>query len=1345
MAPAAEYEATTEMDLGSGLALTITVARTAGPAGPEVSATFLRSSAPVQRPGEPLVLHWGIVATAESDPQVYGKPPLSMLPDGTAYRPGKLSVRSRFEPDAGSVRLAVPEAEAPAGIVFMVYILGEAGCTEQWFKQGGGKSFFVSVDGAVSAAERDRRAAEAAEREAVAAAAAKRAAEAAAAEAAERAARQAQYEAEREAREAAAREERDQRSVAEKAEAAAREASLRSYLDDALAGAEVVDRRDYDYEGLGTLVLAAVASAKRSDDPDVLPPPASVVVASSIAAAGTDLILHWGLKVARRNGWKAPPGSAYPPNTTPMGDGLAVDTVLASVAPNGVRGVEIQNLPEDAVALLAVLSLPDAPPDSQWLHDVATGGDMCLTIGSTPALPGLVHADGSPVSSTAAQLVEAVVEREVEYGSWTLMHRYRYAEELVHGMVRDDQDAWAAIYVWLRYSQLRVLDWQRRFNTQPRQLSSAQMNFVTTLASRWRSLPALRWVIRMSMSCVGRGGSGDLGQRIRDDILVILRNNRGWGHGSMMEQWHQKLHNNTSPDDVHICNALLAGWHSSGDRTSAYWSTIYHFGLTRERLASYEQPITSEPDWPMHCRDAMIGDLSNYLGVLKAVHFGTDLNSMVGRVQGYLDDGTRSAVHGFMGTRSGHASLMDVLGSASHARSMIIKMLQSAGWLDDSQARDLIYLELAIDADTRRRVEGSGDGGGHDGSLYAHLTVLRVAAAGLSLSEGGLDTAGALDRATNELGALTDRLASHGESQDIGLRAAATLVILRNVLLEVVDRYRNSFDPCAQAMGAAFNADQVIVSTFLEEVVRGGPAFALSALLRRAEPAVRRVAHLGPYSVIAPLERTTRGPLVWVERLRDSMSMTVRTGTVIVAGSCTGEEDVPAKTAHVVIGSTVDVLSHVAVRARNEKHGLVACLDREELALLKSMHGCLVQAKLTANGFEVEIVDDAGRQSPSSGVEGVMRSMKSAGLITPPSGSFDQMPAPGIGRRQYSSNTLSRMTLQRDAMRKRQAAAAWAVRPSEFSLELVGTKSMNLQTLRSLGLPDWIKTPVSLAIPNGAMRKVLADPANETVAAEYTGLLKELDAAPEGDVKLCPKLRACILDLSAPAGLQEALRGVLDDLGCTAIDEKLPAAWDAVKGVWASMWNERAHLARAKLNMPADDVDMAVLCQAVVDADYAFVIHTTNPLTMDDNEEYVELVCGLGESLVGNAPGQALGFTMRKDRLTNGEPIIRSYPSKQVALRGGEFIFRSDSNAEDLEGFAGAGLHDSIPIVKNREVEVDYSVEPLLTDDAFRTDLCRKVAQIGKAVEDTMDGSAQDVEGCVKDGVYYIVQARPQV
>jgi alpha-glucan, water dikinase len=33
--------------------------------------------------------------------------------------------------------------------------------------------------------------------------------------------------------------------------------------------------------------------------------------------------------------------------------------------------------------------------------------------------------------------------------------------------------------------------------------------------------------------------------------------------GGMMEEWHQKLHNNTSPDDVVICEALIAYIRSS--------------------------------------------------------------------------------------------------------------------------------------------------------------------------------------------------------------------------------------------------------------------------------------------------------------------------------------------------------------------------------------------------------------------------------------------------------------------------------------------------------------------------------------------------------------------------------------------------------------------------------------------------------------------------------------------------------------------------------------------------------------------------------------------------------------
>ncbi|KAF7841712.1 alpha-glucan water dikinase, chloroplastic-like [Senna tora] len=41
-------------------------------------------------------------------------------------------------------------------------------------------------------------------------------------------------------------------------------------------------------------------------------------------------------------------------------------------------------------------------------------------------------------------------------------------------------------------------------------------------------------------------------------------------------------------------------------------------------------------------------------------------------------------------------------------------------------------------------------------------------------------------------------------------------------------------------------------------------------------------------------------------------------------------------------------------------------------------------------------------------------------------------------------------------------------------------------------------------------------------------------------------------------------------------------------------------------------------------------------------------------------------------------------------------IFRSDSNGEDLEGYAGAGLYDSVAMDEEEKVVVDYSCDPLI-------------------------------------------------
>lgn len=1302
-----------------------------------ITIRFRRVGSPIQGSGEPLFIHWGIVKSPSDDRTVYIRPPEVLWPKHTDPRHGEPSVQSALD-EHGLLYITVPEMHAPAGIVFLVFIRDGPGWRSQWFKHTDGSSFYIDLVPALSSVENRRR---------IKVQEVARAAEI-------------QKRKEEEARIAKETEERELARTNELALSNEREAQALQFLDKACTDTnwKLFKSNDQHYE-FGNIFVRVLLPADMQDDMSPSSPqgkaPARVIIACTLALQGSKIILHWGVKRGRNSSWQSANEDAWPENSTPMPDGKAVQTVLTQSTPAGLRTATIQNLSADVLGVYAVIHAPTASDSLKWIQ-AAKGGDIFVPIAPAPPLPGL--SKDFIMSDTCKTMLEGIIDREMEYGSWTLMHRYGHARHLIDSVIDTDLDCWCVLYVWMRYSQIRVLDWQRRYNTQPRHLSWSQLSLVTLLANKFKNVSEVRWLARLVMSCVGRGGSGDLGQRIRDDILVILRHNRGWHHGSMMEQWHQKLHNNTSPDDVIICDALLAFWHGNGN-LSAYWQVINSNGLSKERLASYEQPITAEPDFPGHIKGTMIHELGRYGDLLKQVHLGTDLNYIVSRCQGFMDGNVKDEVNGFMFARSSGASLTDILRSVAHARKRVCDQIVFSNGLNDEQIRDLIFLDLAIESEARRLLE-STHGLGHDGTLWSHLIAVKAAASALKCSEAGLKTEGELDRAIRDISSVIERLGREGESHDVGLRAAAGLSVMRNALTDIVDRYALKLGPLSKCLGMAFQTSQIIISTFIEEAVRGGPAYSLSYLLRKADPAVRRVARLGPFSVISPFEKETKGPVVVFDRLRESVGATFKRGTVIVANICDGDEDVPENTAYVVIGSTVDVLSHVSVRARNEHHGLVACLDGDKLAELQGLHGCIVKAKLTGDDFKIDVIDDRGRMSPSVGVQPVMKKVKSLGLITPPSGM--QTPPGGIfGRRDSNSKLMSHdgikelrlgRQLSENSLRKKEAAcvkrmaAPWVIRPSEFSTELVGSKSLNLQTLVALGLPEWIRTPISVAVPFGAMTKVMNFDTNNDLLQEYERLKKQVGAARPGDVRLCPKIREVICSLESPEGMKEAIRGMLVDLGCEDIDGALPGAWVSIKGVWASLWNERAHLARQKLHMAPENVDMAVLCQKIIDAEYAFVIHTTNPLTNDENEIYAEAVVGLGETLVGNAPGQALGFTVRKDQdLDTVQPIVRSYPSKTIALVGGEYIFRSDSNAEDLDGFAGAGLHDSIPISENEAVDLDYSTERLMMDDEFREFLMRSIAKIGVEVEEIMGGTPQDIEGCFKDGEFYVVQSRPQV
>jgi len=67
-----------------------------------------------------------------------------------------------------------------------------------------------------------------------------------------------------------------------------------------------------------------------------------------------------------------------------------------------------------------------------------------------------------------------------------------------------------------------------------------------------------------------------------------------------------------------------------------------------------------------------------------------------------------------------------------------------------------------------------------------------------------------------------------------------------------------------------------------------------------------------------------------------------------------------------------------------------------------------------------------------------------------------------------------------------------------------------------------------------------------------------------------------------------------------------------------------------------------------------------------------------------------------------------------------------------------------VPMDEEEKVVLDYSSDPLITDDNFRRTILSSIARAGSAIEE-LYGSPQDIEGVIRDGKVYVVQTRPQM
>ncbi|WIA18801.1 hypothetical protein OEZ85_003484 [Tetradesmus obliquus] len=1011
----------------------------------------------------------------------------------------------------------------------------------------------------------------------------------------------------------------------------------------------------------------------------------------------------------------------------------------------------------------------------------------------------------------------------------SLMHRYSIAADLVGELLPDiraaaaeapasllwppqqshnqnNDAAWrgggalaglVAVAVWLRLSSLRLLVWNHNHNVKPREISAALDTLGARLIEVYEAAPQLSGVVLLALASAGRGGMGDMGQRIRDEILAIQQ--RNGCKGGMMEEWHQKLHNNSSPDDLAICQALL-DYLAAGQDLSVYWGSLAAQGITPERLASFDRAIRSPPQkFPEQVLPQLTEDLIAYRRTLAAVHSGADLSAAIDGVLGYdageckgkrvkveplsgvatprlkqllsallqvvqgstspggtpsatrpgtpagdapgtafannvvstgririSDEFVRNGVSN-NGSNSGGINKVSAMMSMDRcvklqalvvaARACLAPHIRAGNAACQGRLRDVLFLDLALELAGKGALEQglAAVRAAAPSTLLGGLLALLaqpVASACLSSLPGQGGNAALL-----AVAAQLQQLSQEHAGLDARAKARHALSLierLRVLLVANSSSATSMLQPTAYALAKALEVEDKEplgpVSLLAEEVVRGSAAAALSQLLTAVEPSLRRCAGVGAWSIVSRLPTQVSGSLSRLQpclsQLQPGLLQQGQGPVILVLQRLAGEEEVPPGVVGVVVlGDCPDVLSHAAVRARNCRVPVVACPSSEEAVVS-------------------HIAALAGKQDPvNAGVAGQLQQLVA------------------------------------------QVAAA------------------------------------------------------EEAAANNGGS----GGASDGDLQ---HIRRLVHQLQAPAALGQQLHTQLSSLAAAAAtgngsssSYSWDAAWAAVKGVWASQWNDRALAALRKARLPLQQLRMGVLLQPLLPARYSWVAHTVNPASGSAAEVSVQLVVGLGEVLVGNYPGRALSGVIRRDSLTAAlqqalsgsssggiggvlaglqPPVpedaqllsaveVVSYPSKDAAVvpagmnlpcevrngngngngngsrngngasaAAGEVVFmaRSDSNAEDLPGFAGAGLFDSLPSAPTRSVLIDYAKEPLVWDKAAAATLLWQCALAALAAEQAVaaadgeleEGVGQDVEGCVTpDGAIWLLQARPQV
>lgn len=296
-------------------------------------------------------------------------------------------------------------------------------------------------------------------------------------------------------------------------------------------------------------------------------------------------------------------------------------------------------------------------------------------------------------------------------------------------------------------------------------------------------------------------------------------------------------------------------------------------------------------------------------------------------------------------------------------------------------------------------------------------------------------------------------------------------------------------------------------------------------------------------------------------------------------------------------------------------------------------------------------------------------------------------------------------------------------------LMLVGGKGANLGELAKL---DGIRVPEGFCITTQAFQSIIGKTSSLNELLDNLSLLKVEDKDEIGAVSV--ELRRIIEEITIPAAIQEEITRHLARLGAqhayairsSATAEDLPAASFAgqqdtylnivgeqsilkhISKCWASLFTARAITYRLQNGFDHRKVYLAVVVQRMIFPEAAGILFTADPVTSNRQVNSIDAGFGLGEALVSGLVNADLY------KVRYGKVIDQQIATKKLAIYA----------AKD----GGTQVQAIEPAQQNR---------PVLTDAQIL-----RLAHIGRRIEEHF-GAPQDIEWCLAEDTFYIVQSRP--